>query len=56
MQIDNLSELGKDKFPPESIIWDGSSEDLDDWIDSVLSRKSIHERSVITLNPSEIEE
>ena len=35
-QIDNLNELPKEKRPPEDIIWDGSSEELDDWLDKVL--------------------
>jgi len=56
MQIDNLAELGKEKMPPEKIIWDGNSDDLNDWIDSVLNKKSTNERSIITINPSEIEQ
>lgn len=35
-QIDNLNELPKEKRPPEDIIWDGTSEELDDWLDKVL--------------------
>lgn len=35
-QIDNLSELPKEKRPPDSIIWDGTSEDLEEWLDKVL--------------------
>jgi hypothetical protein len=35
-QIDNLNELPKEKRPPDSIIWDGTSEELDDWLDRVL--------------------
>jgi hypothetical protein len=36
MQIDNLSELPKEKRPPDSILWEGTSEDLDDWLDRVF--------------------
>lgn len=36
VQIDNLNELGKDKRPPDKILWEGSSEELDDWLDKVL--------------------
>jgi hypothetical protein len=35
-QIDSLSELPKDKRPPEKMIWDGSPEDMEDWIDNVV--------------------
>lgn len=35
-QIDNLNELPKEKRPPEDIIWDGTPEDLDEWLDKVL--------------------
>lgn len=35
-QIDNLNELPKEKRPPEEIIWDGTSEEMDDWLDKVL--------------------
>ncbi len=35
-QIDNLNELPKEKRPPDNIIWDGTSEELDDWLDRVL--------------------
>lgn len=36
MQIDNLSELPKEKRPPDSILWEGTSEELDDWLDRVF--------------------
>lgn len=35
-QIDNLNELPKDKRPPDDIIWDGTSEDMAEWLDKVL--------------------
>ena len=38
-QIDNLSELPKDKRPPDDILWDGTPEDLDDWLDRVFDKK-----------------
>jgi hypothetical protein len=46
LQIDNLHELPKDKIPPDSIIWDGSPEDLEDWLDDVLD---IKKKGVTTL-------
>lgn len=39
-QIDSLSELGKAKMPTPEIIWDGTPEDMDEWIDRVLSSTS----------------
>lgn len=39
LQIDSLNELEKNKRPPDSIVWDGTSEDLDNWLDSVFNRK-----------------
>ncbi len=39
MQIDNLNELPKDKRPPEKMIWDGGSNELDRWLDRVMSGK-----------------
>lgn len=38
-QIDNLNELSKEKRPTEEIIWEGTSEELDEWIDRVLNNK-----------------
>lgn len=38
-QVDNLNELPKDKRPPEEMIWDGSSDELDTWLDRVLGSK-----------------
>jgi hypothetical protein len=39
IQLDNLNELPKDKRPPERTIWEGSSKDIDDWIDKVFDKK-----------------
>lgn len=39
MQIDNLNELPKEKRPPELMIWDGNSDELESWIDKVLGGK-----------------
>ncbi len=37
MQIDNLSELPKNKRPTDQILWDGTSEELDSWLERVFS-------------------
>jgi hypothetical protein len=39
-QIDNLNELPKEKRPNDEIIWDGTSEEMDEWLDRVLSNTS----------------
>lgn len=39
MQIDNLKELPKEKQPPDLMIWLGTSEEVESWIDRVLSNK-----------------
>jgi hypothetical protein len=39
LQIDSLSELGSDKQPPQMLLWDSSSEELDKWLKDVLSNK-----------------
>lgn len=46
-QIDNLSELGKEKFPPDEILWEGTPEQLDDWIDRVVGKKKKEQQSII---------
>ena len=53
IQIDNLSELGREKMPPDRMIWDGTSEDINEWIDRVMNVKS--KDTMIMINPSEIE-
>lgn len=54
-QIDNLSELPKDKKPPDSIIWDGDSEELEDWLSRVFDTKKGSNDVVFSINPKEIE-
>lgn len=53
-QIDNLSELPKDKRPPDNILWDGSPEDLDDWISKVFDKK--YQETSADIKLSDIEE
>jgi hypothetical protein len=38
-QQDNLYELSKDKRPNDRQIWDDTSEDLEEWLDEVISGK-----------------
>jgi hypothetical protein len=39
LQIDNYNELPKDKKPSDALIWSGSPEELEDFLDRVLSDK-----------------
>jgi hypothetical protein len=39
LQIDNLNELSKEKRPTDEMIFEGTPEELDSWLDRVLSGK-----------------
>lgn len=39
IQIDNLSELPKEKRPPDKILWDRGAYELEKWLDEVVSNK-----------------
>jgi hypothetical protein len=55
-QIDNLNELGKDKRPPESIVWDAPPEELDEWLEKMFDPKTKGENMIeLKIKPSEIE-
>ena len=56
-QIDNLNELDKKRRPPESIIWDGTPEELEKWLDDVLDpkKKGGHDEITFNIKPSDIE-
>jgi len=38
--VDNLNELEKEKRPPDEMLWNGTSEDLDEWLEKVFQRNS----------------
>jgi hypothetical protein len=38
-QVDNLMELPKDKKPPDSMLWDGTADEIENWLDRVLYQK-----------------
>lgn len=54
-QIDNLYEMPKDKRPPESIIWDGTPEELEEWIEKAFDHKKGSNEITFNVKPSEIE-
>jgi len=54
-QIDSFNELPKEKRPPESIVWDGTSDDLDDWFNKVFNRKNNQDDRDIIFDAEEVE-
>ena len=52
-QIDNLLELPKDKRPPDSMIWDGTSEELEDWVDRVFDHNKGSNEVELVVNETE---
>jgi hypothetical protein len=53
LQLDNLSEMPKEKRPPDYMIWWGTSEDLEDWIDNVYSVKEKQQEEFSFMIPEE---
>lgn len=50
-------ELPKEKRPPDYIIWDGTPEEIDDWLDRVFDPKKKSQQNVeILIKPNEVEE
>jgi hypothetical protein len=55
-QIDNLNELPKEKRPTEDLIWNGSPEELEDWLVKVFDTKNKTQNEIeFNIKPSEIE-
>ena len=55
IQIDNLNELPREKRPTDDIIWYGTADELDSWLDKVLTNKSVNNKLELVINESEIE-
>ena len=51
--IDSFRELPREKRPPDDIIWDGTSEDLDEWFDKVFKRNEREEDNTIIITDIE---
>lgn len=51
-QVLSYGELPKEKRPPETMIWWGSPEDIENWFDRVMGRKS-KEQEVVMLDITE---
>ena len=54
LQIDNLSELPKEKRPPELMIWDDTSDEIESWLDRVAKGKQ-ETRANLTISTKDIE-
>ena len=52
-QIDNLNTLPKEKRPPEDMIWDGTSEDIDEWLNKVFDIKEGNKDQTIIITDIE---
>ena len=48
--MDNINELPEEKRPPELMIWDGTVDELNDWIDNTLSGKQKSTADVVIEN------
>jgi|GEM_PF-1951703 len=54
MQIVSFNELPKEKRPPDTLVWWGTPEELDNWLDKVFDIKNPISREVL-IREDEIE-
>jgi len=54
-QVDNLYELPKDKRPTEQLIWEGSAEEIDEWIEKVFGKKKEETNNVAVISLDDVE-
>jgi len=47
MQYDNLNELPKEKRPTLKMMWEGTSEDIDRWLERVLGSNEKPETDIV---------
>lgn len=58
-QVDSFRELPKEKRPTERMIWEGTPEEMEDWLDRVFDRKKGKRKedvSVFMIDDSMIED
>jgi len=53
MQIDSINEIPKEKRPPELMLWDGDSEEIESWINKAFDGKQ-KQKLEFTISPDEI--
>jgi len=57
-QIDSLNELPKEKRPTEFMVWEGTSDDIERWLDKVFPKDSKKEHQFgnkVIISEDEIE-
>jgi hypothetical protein len=55
-QIDSFNEMPKSKRPPEDMIWWGTADDIDKWIEKVYDRNEDPKYDIIMeIDEDEIE-
>jgi len=54
LQVDNLNELPKDKRPSEWLVWWAYPEEMDSWLDRVISGKA-NQKAELLISEDEIE-
>jgi len=55
-QLDSFNELPSEKRPPDSMIWYGNSDDIDDWFKKVFkSGKDNPNEIILNISDDEIE-
>jgi len=52
-QIDTFNEMPREKRPPDDIIWDGTSDDLDEWLNKVFKQNEREEDQTIIITDIE---
>ncbi len=53
-QVDGFAEMPKDKRPPDIIVWWGTEDDIEDWIDKVYDNKEKPDDEISFIIPEEI--
>jgi hypothetical protein len=49
-QVDNINELPEDKRPPELMIWDGTVDEIESWINNSMSGKQSNTADIYVEN------
>ena len=52
-QIDSFNEFPKEKRPPEDMIWDGTSDEIEEWFDKVFKRRETDKDQTIVITDIE---
>lgn len=53
-QVDNLNELPKAKRPTDDLIWNGTSDEMEEWLEKVLGGKETKDTTFI-IDTSKVE-